>query len=120
MSFVSRWLVTAIAAGVAIFLVPGITIVGDSPWMGIALFGLVLAFINATIKPILQFLGTPITFLTLGLFYLVINTLMLYLAGWIVNGMFSVGFQISGFFSALLASIVISIVSAIANLFIGE
>ena len=121
MSFLSRWLVTAIAAAVAVFIVPGIDIVGGgAAWVSIAAFGLTLALVNAIIKPILQFLGAPISFLTLGLFYLIINTCMLYLAAGLANSLFGAGFYISGFFSAFFASIVISIVSAIANFFIGE
>lgn len=121
MSFVMRWLVTAIAAGVAVWLVPGIDIVGGTEaWVGIALFGLVLSLTNIIIKPILNVLSLPITCLTLGIFYLVINTAVIYIAAWITNGLFGVGFYISGFFSALVASVVISIVSALVNFFIGE
>lgn len=121
MKFFSRWLATAIAAGVAIWLVPGIMLIGgSSAWMGVALFALILALIDISVKPILQFLGAPISFLTLGIFYLIINTLMLYLAGWLANGIFGIGFYIGGFGSAFLASIVISIVSSIVNFFIGD
>lgn len=121
MKFFTRWLVTAIATGVAVWLVPGILLLGgSSAWMGIALFALILALVNISVKPILQFLGTPISFLTLGLFYLIINTLMLYLAGWLANGIFGIGFYIASFGSAFVASIVISIVSAIVNFFIGD
>ena len=89
MGFIVRWLVTAVATGVAVWLVPGIDIVGDaSAWAGIALFGLVLSLVNISIKPILQVLSLPITALTLGIFYLVVNTLLLYIAAWLTNGIF--------------------------------
>ena len=121
MGFIMRWLITAVAAGVAVWLVPGIDVAGGSEaWLAIALFGLVLSLTNAIIKPILEFLSMPITCLTLGLFYIVINVVVIYIAASITMSVFGVGIIISGFFSALFASIVISIVSAIANFFIGE
>lgn len=121
MSFVIRWIVTAVSVAAAVWLVPGIAIVGGGEaWVSIVLFGLVLALVNIIVKPILQFLGTPISCLTLGLFYLVINTLLLYLAAWIANGVFGAGFHIDNFGAAFIASIVISVVSSIVNFFVGE
>lgn len=121
MSFLIRWLVTAIAVGAAVWLVPGIQIIGgDSAWVAIAVFALFLSLIDISIKPILQILSIPITVLTLGIFYIVVNTLLLYVAAWLANGIFQVGFLIEGFGSAFLASIVISIVSAIINSLIGN
>ncbi|WP_165247250.1 phage holin family protein [Adlercreutzia sp. ZJ141] len=115
MNFLIRWLVTAVSVGVAIWIVPGITIVSASSWAGIAVFALVLSLINISIKPIMQILSLPISVLTLGIFYLVVNTLMLYLAAWLANGIFSIGIIISSFGAAFVASIVISIVSGIVN-----
>lgn len=121
MSFLIRWLVTAIAVGAAVWLVPGIQIIGgDSAWVAIAVFALFLSLIDISIKPVLQILSIPITVLTLGIFYIVVNTLLLYVAAWLANGIFQVGFLIEGFGSAFLASIVISIVSAIINSLIGN
>ncbi len=121
MSFLIRWLVTAIAVAAAVWLVPGIEIIGgDSAWIGIAIFALILSLVDISVKPLLQLLSLPITVLTLGIFYLVVNTLLLYLATWLANGLFGVGFWISGFGSAFLASIVISIVSALVNALIGN
>lgn len=121
MGFILRWLVTAVAVGAAVWIVPGIDVVGGTEsWVAIAVCGLVLALINMSIKPILQVLSLPITIITLGIFYLVVNTAMLYLAAGIANGMFDVGFQIASFGSAFVASIVISIVSGIMNAIVGE
>lgn len=120
MRFLLSWLATAIAVTVAIWLVPGIDIIGGvTSWGAIIIFGLILSLINMAIKPILQVLSLPITIITLGIFYLIINTLMLYLATWIANGLFGVGFIIAGFGSAFIASIVISIISAIVNAITG-
>lgn len=120
MGFIIRWIITAVAVGAAVWLVPGIDIIGgESAWVAIALFALFLSLINIGIKPILQILSLPITVLTLGIFYLVVNTLLLYLAAWLANGIFGVGFVIMSFGSAFVASIVISIVSALLNALIG-
>ncbi len=121
MNFVVRWLVTAVAVGVAVWIVPGIAILGDvSSWIAVVIVAAALSAIDLTVKPILQFLSLPITFLTLGIFYLILNTLMLYLAAWLGNGIFHVGFTIASFGSAFVAAIVISIVSAIMNAIVGN
>lgn len=121
MKFILRWLVTAIAVGVAVWLVPGIGIVGGTEaWAAIAIFGLILSLINISIKPLMQVLSLPITVITLGIFYLVVNTLMLYVAAWLANGIFQVGIDIATFGSAFVASIVISIVSSLMNSLVGK
>lgn len=119
MNFIIRWIVTALAVGAAVWLVPGIEVADGTAWAGIAIFALVLALINMSIKPILQLLSLPVSVLTLGIFYIVVNTLLLYLAAWLANGLFGVGFVIDSFGSAFVASIVISIVSAIVNSIVG-
>ena len=101
MNFIIRWLVTAIAVGVAVWIVPGMDLLGGTDaWVGIAIFGLILSLINISIKPIMQVLSLPISVITLGIFYLVVNTLMLYIAAWL--------------------AIVISIVSALVNALVGK
>lgn len=121
MRFIIRWLVTAIAVGAAVWLVPGIdTVGGNEAWVSIAIFGLVLSLINISVKPVMQVLSLPISVLTLGVFYLIVNTLMLYMAAWLANGIFQSGIEIATFGSAFVASIVISIVSAIVNAILGN
>ncbi len=120
MNFFIRWLVTAIAVGAAVWLVPGIEVFGTDAWVAVALVGLILSLINISIKPILQVLSLPITCLTLGIFYLVVNTAMLYLAAWAAEGIFDVYLHIATFGSAFVASIVVSIVSALVNSLIGN
>ena len=121
MKFIIRWLVTAIAFGVAVWIVPGIDIVGGTEaWAAIALYGLILSLINISVKPLMQLLSLPITVITLGIFYLVVNTLMLYVAAWLANGIFQVGIDIATFGSAFVASIVISIVSGLMNALVGN
>ena len=120
MNFIIRWLVTAIAVGVAVWLVPGIEVTGGTEtWIAVAIFGLALSLINISIEPIMQLLSLPISIITLGIFYLVVNTLLLYVASWLANGIFNVGVDIATFGSAFVASIVISIVSGIMNSLLG-
>lgn len=120
MGFILRWIITAVAVAAAVWLVPGVEVSSATEsWVGIAVFALLLSLLNLSIKPILQFLSLPITCLTLGIFYLIVNTLMLYLAAWIATGLFDTGIVISSFGSAFVASIVISIVSAILNSITG-
>ena len=116
MNFIIRWVVTAVAVAAAVWLVPGITVVpaGDA-WVAIILTALILSLLNVSIKPFIQTLSLPLTILTLGIFYLVVNALVLELAAWIANGLFGIGFTISSFGTAVLASIVISFVSMIVN-----
>ena len=121
MQFIIRWLATAVAVGAAVWLVPGIAVLGTTEsWIAVAITGLTLSLIDMSIKPLLQLLSLPITCLTFGIFYLVVNTAMLYLAAWLSNGMFHVGFYISSFGSAFFAAIVISIVSAIMNSIVAD
>ena len=87
MQFIIRWLVTAVAVGAAVWLVPGIAVLGTTEsWIAVAITGLALSLIDMSIKPLLQLLSLPITCLTFGIFYLVVNTAMLYLAAWLSNG----------------------------------
>jgi putative membrane protein len=76
--------------------------------------GLLFGLINATLKPIMVIVTLPITLLTLGLFLLVINALMLMLTAWLVPG-----FHLTGFWHALLVSIFVSVFSFIVNLMLG-
>ncbi|MXX04994.1 MAG: phage holin family protein [Gemmatimonadetes bacterium] len=70
----------------------------------------VLALINTIVRPVIVLLTLPISMLTLGLFLLVINAAMLYVAAWLVNG-----FDVGGYWDALIASFIISVVVALLN-----
>jgi putative membrane protein len=120
MNFILRWIVTAVGVGAAVWIVPGISTVGANGTLAIAVLALVLSLVNLSVKPILQTLSLPITVITLGLFYLVVNALLLEFAAWAATGLFGSGIAINGFGSALLGSIVISIVSAVVNGILGK
>lgn len=109
--FLIRLFVTALALGIASAIVPGLTITGFWTLLGAAFL---LGLVNAVIRPILIILTLPITLLTLGLFLWVINAAMLGLVAAMLDG-----FAISGFFSALLASLVVSLVSWMASWYVG-
>ncbi|MCD8315956.1 MAG: phage holin family protein [Eggerthellaceae bacterium] len=121
MRFLIRWIVTALAVAVAFILVPGISYYGSAAsWLVVVIFSLILSLIDMIIKPILQVLSFPITILTLGIFYLVVNTFLFYLASWISGALFGIDIYIASFWSAFFASIIISIVSTIANAIVGR
>ncbi len=120
MNFVLRVIGIFIAVAVAVWLVPGIEVGGTvSTWTSVLIIALIIALLNMTIKPILQLFGLPITVITLGIFYIIINTALLYLASWLANGLFGIDFIIATFGSGFVASIVISIVSSIMNGLLG-
>jgi putative membrane protein len=101
------WLVTTVAILIAAYVIPGIRIES----LGAALIGAaILGILNVVLKPILVILTLPITLLTLGLFLFVVNALVFLLAGSLLSG-----FHVDSFWSALLGSLVVSIVSYIAH-----
>ena len=120
MNFFLRFIGIFVAVAVAIWIVPGINVIStDNSWAEIAIVALIIALLSISIKPILQLIGLPISVLTLGVFYLVINTFLLYIAAGIGNALFNVGFHIDFFASGFIASIIISIVSSILNGLLG-
>lgn len=131
MNFLSRVIVNACAIWVAAWILPGVTITGNRvveeqagavPAMIISylVIGLIFGLANAFIKPILSFVSAPITCLTLGLFSIVINAIMLALTSWL-SGFTPFEFTIdSFFFSAILAAIIVSIVSALLGWLVPE
>jgi len=108
MGFIVKILITGVAALVAAYLLPGVHIEG---YVTALILAVVLAVLNAIVRPILVFLTIPVTILTLGLFLLVINALMILLADYLVAG-----FEVDGFFWALIFSLVIAIVEAILDM----
>lgn len=117
-------LLNALALWAAALLVPGISVDGGGESTGAIilaylLFGAIFGLVNVTIKPIISLLSLPITCLTLGLFAIVINALMLLLTGWLTDILPGATFVVEDFFfSALLGAIVVSIVSALLNRFL--
>lgn len=111
MRFLVHLLISAAALGAAAFFVPGIHAGGFG---SLLLAALVFGFVNALIRPVFKLLSCPVILLTLGLFTLVINALMLELTGWFAKG-FGIGFRVDGFVPAFLGALVVSVVSTLLS-----
>jgi putative membrane protein len=120
MRFILRWLVTAAALVVAVWLVDGIRIVGTSAWLAVAVMALVLGLVNAIIRPILSFLSCGCLVLTLGLFTFVINAATLWFASWICVNVLGIGFYVDGLWSAFLGALIVSVVSLLLSLLLPD
>ena len=123
MRLLGHLIVTGLALWVTALILPGMHLGDDSATLlsqvlTIGAIALILALINTIVKPLLSFLAFPITCLTLGLFQLVINTLMLLLAGW-VSGLVGLTLEFDTFWWALLAGVFIGILSAIVEAVTG-
>lgn len=117
MARILQILVNAGALWVAVYIVPDLDWSGDA-WWQFLLVAVIFSLVNTFIKPILKIITLPITAVTLGLFLLVINALMLLLTGW-VSDQLDLGFTVNGFWAALLGSIVISIVGWVLSMVVG-
>lgn len=115
MNFLIRWLITAVAIGVTVWLLPGFRIVDTNAWLAIIVVAFILGLVNAFVRPILTVLSCGLIVLTLGLFLLVINAAMLALSSWIAVNWLGIGFYIDNFWWALLGSIIISIISTVLS-----
>ncbi len=113
-----RLIINAIALYVATQVgITGLSFKGD--WTTIAIVAFIFGLVNALVRPLLTILTCPLLLLTLGLFTLVINALMLALTGWIA-AYFHVGFVVDGFWAAFLGALVVSIVSFVLTMLIRE
>lgn len=110
MILITRILISALALVVVAYFLPGFTI--DGLYTAI-IAALILGLLNVLVRPVLIILTLPITLLTLGLFIFVINALLILFVASFVEG-----FSISGFWVALIASIGVSLISAVGNRFI--
>jgi putative membrane protein len=117
MDKVLQILVNAAALWVAVAIVPGLYWSGGE-WWKFLLVAIAFSLINSDIKPILRILTFPISIVTLGLFLLVINALLLMLTG-AISDQLNLGFVVRDFWAALLGSIVISIVGWILSMVVG-
>ncbi|MDR0308349.1 MAG: phage holin family protein [Coriobacteriales bacterium] len=125
------WFITFVAVAAAFAFVEGVGfagggysfdlpgVLGSDKLVPTLVFSAILALINSFVKPILKVLTLPINILTLGLFALVLNTGLIYLVHWLGNSFFNLNMFINSFWSALGASIIISIVTAILGAITG-
>ena len=107
MELILVWILNAVALLIVAYILPGITVAS----FGSALIAaLVLGLLNTLVKPVLILLTLPITIVTLGLFLLVLNALVFWFAGSVLKG-----FQVNGFWWAMLGAFVYSIVSGVLS-----
>ncbi|HLU20053.1 MAG TPA: phage holin family protein [Pusillimonas sp.] len=101
------WILNAVALLIVAYILPGITVA--SFWSAL-IAALVLGLLNTLVKPVLVLLTLPVTIVTLGLFLLVINALVFWFAGSVLKG-----FQVNGFWWAMLGALVYSIISGLLS-----
>src|SRR5436190_1309700 len=110
MAFLVRLLVNAAALWVATQLVTGVTYTGgELPFFGVAI---VFGFVNAFIRPVAKILTFPLIIVTLGIFSLVVNGLMLWLTSSLSSAL-GLGFRVNGFWPAFWGALVVSIISTL-------
>lgn len=109
LSIILRWIINAVVIILITYIVPGFLV---ETFYTALIVSMVLALVNAFIKPIVMFLTLPINLLTLGLFTFVTNGLMFWIVSSIVKG-----FTITNFWSAILAAVVYSLISMIISYF---
>ena len=107
-----RFVITGVAVFLASHIIPGIRV--DTVGAGIAA-ALVLALLNAIVRPVLYVLAIPFIVLTLGVFVIIINAVLLQFTDWLIDG-----FEVLGFWAGFWGALVISIVSSILNLVVSE
>jgi putative membrane protein len=111
--FAIRWAGNVVALFVAAWILSGISY-GDQ-WWTLFIAAAVFTLINAWVKPVLTVLSIPFIVVTLGLFYFLINVLMLYITDWVVPD-----FEIRTFWWAVLAAIIVSIVNGLLSLVLPD
>jgi putative membrane protein len=117
MPFLIRLLVNAAALWVATQVVSGVSFDGGAlPFLGVAL---VFGVVNAVIRPVLKILTFPLILVTLGLFALVVNGLMLWLTS-SLSASLGLGFHVSGFWPAFWGAIVVSVTSLVLSMLIRD
>ena len=122
MRLILRLLANAGALAVATWLLSGISLTADTTGqkvLTLLVVALIFGIVNAIVKPIFTLVTALVVLLTLGLFLIVINALMLLLTSWL-SDQFNLGWSVNGFWTAVIGSIIISVVSFILNAFIPD
>ncbi|MEV4432063.1 phage holin family protein [Streptomyces sp. NPDC049555] len=112
-NFVVKTVANAAALAVAIWLLKGITLSGENTARKVItlfLVALVFGAVNYLVKPVVKLMSLPLFILTLGLFTLVVNALMLLLTSWLA-GKLDLAFHVAGFWAALVGGVIVSIVA---------
>jgi putative membrane protein len=109
-SFLIRWFINTISLFAVVNIVPGIT---ANRWTAMVIAALVIGLLNAFLRPLILLLTLPVNLATLGLFTLLVNAFLFYLASFLVKG-----FLITGFWNAFLGALVFSIISSLLSMLI--
>lgn len=120
MKLLIRWLITVASLFVAAWLIPGINVQDTNAWIAFGVMAVILALVNAIIRPILAFLSCGCIVATMGLFMFVINAFTLWFSSWVAQEFLNIGFVVDGFWPALLGGIVVSIVSFVLSLLLTD
>jgi putative membrane protein len=121
-NFVVKTIANAGALAVAVWLLDKITLTGDSTGKKIGtliLVALLFGIVNFLVKPVVKLFSLPLLILTLGLFTLVVNALMLLLTSWLADK-FDLSFHVEGFWTAVVGGLIISIVSWALNVVLPD
>jgi putative membrane protein len=111
--FIQGWLINTLAVLVAVYIVPGIHY---RTWLDLLVASLLFGIFNAVLRPILMFLSLPLLLVTLGLFTLVINGVVLFLVGAVLRP----HFYVDRFWDAFWGALIISVISMILNVLTGH
>ena len=106
-----KWFIMTLSVMVASYIIPGVNVKGFFTALWVALF---IGIVNVLVKPFLIFITLPINILTLGLFTFVINALLIMLASSVIKG-----FEVKGFWIAMLFSVVLSVINFIFGHVLG-
>jgi len=118
--FIIRWAINVVALYAAVWFLGG-RINYEGAWTGILWLALIIGLLNALVRPLLKFLTCPLIILTLGLFTLVINTVIFWLAS-VIGQSFGFGLTIAPpvWWNAFLGALVVSVVSVILSIFFKD
>ena len=107
MNFFIKTILTAVAVLISAYVLPGVEVAG---FFTAVVLAIILALLNSLVKPVLIILTIPLTIISLGLFLVVINALIILLADWLVSG-----FYVEGFWWALIFSIILSLANSLLS-----
>lgn len=111
MSILIRWVVNVAAIMATAWLLPQVEV---ADWKAGLIAGLLLGFLNTFVRPIFKLVALPLTVVTLGLFTLVINGVVLEILDWLMDGL-----TIKNFLWSIVAAIIISIITSLVNIVLG-
>ena len=126
LTFLSRWAITAAALAIAAQLVAGISFTGATEGRAeftdkivpLLLVALISGAVTALVKPVLTLLSIPFILVTLGIFLIVLNALLLRLTAWLADAV-GIGFQVDGFWPAVWGAIIISVMTWFLDAMVG-